>query len=56
MIIDSNNIKPIIDVTLENGKTRRFTKKLMYENTSDESEIKFHVQLVTISMFWKLGW
>jgi hypothetical protein len=42
-------MKPIIEVTLEKGKTRRFTKKFKYEKTADESEIKFHVQDVRTS-------
>jgi hypothetical protein len=31
-------------------------KKFIYEKTTDESETKFQVQLVTESIFWKLGW
>jgi hypothetical protein len=46
-----NNINPIIDVTLEKGKTSLFTKKFAYENIIDESETKFQVQFVTISIF-----
>jgi hypothetical protein len=44
-------MKPIIEVTLEKGKTSRFTKKLIYEKIIDESETKFQVQFVTISIF-----
>ena len=46
-----NSMKPIIDVTLEKGNTKRFTKKFKYEKIIDDNETKFHVQFVTISMF-----
>jgi hypothetical protein len=46
-----NSIKPIIDVTLEKGKTSLFTKKFAYEKIIEERETKFQVQLVTISIF-----
>jgi hypothetical protein len=48
-------MKPNIDVTLENGNKSLLTKKFTYEKISDETEIRFQVQLVIISMFWKLG-
>jgi hypothetical protein len=32
------------------------TKKFKYEKTKEDNEIKFQLQLVTISIFWKLGW
>jgi hypothetical protein len=44
-----------MEVTLENGNNNLFTKKLTYEKIMDESEIRFHVQFVIISTFWKLG-
>jgi len=47
-------MNPIIDVTLEKGKTSLFTKKFRYENTVDDNEIKFQVQLVIISIVWKV--
>jgi len=56
MSIHINNIKPIIEVTLENGKSNRFTKKFKYEKTNEDKDIKFQLQFVTMSMFWKLGW
>jgi hypothetical protein len=43
-------MKPITEVTLENGKTRRLMKKFKYEKITPEKEIKFHPQLVTASM------
>jgi hypothetical protein len=43
-------------VTLEKGKTRRFTKKFKYDKETPEKEIKFHPQFETASMFWKIGW
>jgi len=46
-----SNINPIIEVTLENGKRSRFTKKFKYEKTTPESETKFHPQLATASIF-----
>jgi hypothetical protein len=55
MRIESNNINPIIDVALEKGMSSLLTKKFMYEKTTDDSETRFHVQLVTESIFWKLG-
>jgi len=45
----SNNIKPIIEVTLEKGKTRRLTKMFKYEKITPDNETKFHPQLVTAS-------
>jgi hypothetical protein len=42
-------MKPIIEVTLENGKTRRFTKKFKYEKKTPDKETKFQPQLVTAS-------
>ena len=53
--IDSSSINPIIDVALEKGINNLFTKKFMYEKTTDDSETRFQVQLVTESIFWKLG-
>jgi len=47
----TKSIKPIIDVTLEKGKTSRLTKKFRYEKTTPESETRFQLQLVTASMF-----
>jgi hypothetical protein len=44
-------MNPIIEVTLENGKTKRFTKKFKYEKIIDDNETKFQLQLVIISMF-----
>ena len=44
-------MKPIIEVTLENGITKRFTKKFKYEKMTPERETKFHPQLVTASIF-----
>ena len=52
----SKSINPKIEVTLEKGNNNLLTKKFKYEKTSDESEIKFQVQFVIISIFWKLGW
>jgi hypothetical protein len=49
------SIKPITDVTLVNGKTKRLTKKFKYEKTTPEREIIFHPQLVTASTLWKIG-
>jgi hypothetical protein len=49
-------MNPIIEVTLEKGNNNLFTKKFKYENIIEDNEIKFHVQLVIISIFWKLGW
>jgi hypothetical protein len=46
-----SNIKPIIDVTLEKGRTSLFTKKFAYENIIEDNETRFQVQFVTISMF-----
>jgi hypothetical protein len=45
------SMKPIIEVTLEKGITKRFTKKFKYENITPESETRFHPQLVTASIF-----
>jgi hypothetical protein len=42
-------------VTLEKGNNNLLTKKFKKEKTSDERDIKFQVQFVIISMFWKLG-
>jgi hypothetical protein len=50
-MIDNSNIKPNIDVALEKGISNLFMKKFIYEKTTDESETKFQVQLVTESMF-----
>jgi hypothetical protein len=38
-------MNPIIEVTLENGKTKRFTKKFKYEKIIDDNETKFQLQL-----------
>lgn len=46
----------MIDVTEEKGNTNLFTKKFTYENIIEDNETKFHVQFVTISIFWKVGW
>jgi len=35
------SMKPITDVTLENGKINLFTKKFKYEKTTPERETKF---------------
>jgi hypothetical protein len=40
-----------MEVTLENGSSNLFTKKLIYEKIIDDNEIKFQVQLVIISTF-----
>ena len=40
-----NNIKPIIDVTLEKGKSSRFTKWFRYWTISPDKETRCHVQL-----------
>jgi hypothetical protein len=45
-----NNIKPMTDVTLEKGKTRRFTKKLRYEKKTPDNEIRFQPQATTASI------
>ena len=44
-------MKPIIEVTLENGSIKRFTKKFKYEKIKEDNETRFHVQLVTTSIF-----
>ena len=44
-----------MDVTLEKGKTNLFTKKFKQEKIIDDNETKFQLQLVIISIFWKLG-
>jgi hypothetical protein len=44
-------MNPIIDVALEKGISSLFIKKFKYEKTTEESETKFQVQLVTESMF-----
>jgi hypothetical protein len=46
-----SSINPIIEVTLEKGKTRRFTKKFAYEKIIEDNETRFQVQFVTISIF-----
>ena len=55
MVIVISNIKPIMDVKLEKGNKSLFTKKFKYENIKDDIEIRFQVQVVIISMFWKVG-
>ena len=50
-----SSIKPKIEVTLENGISNLLTKKLRYEKMMEDSEIRLKFQLVTASMFWKLG-
>jgi len=50
------NINPITEVTLENGRTKRFTKKFKYDKDTPENEIKFQPQLEIASIFWKIGW
>jgi hypothetical protein len=50
-MMDKSNINPSIEVALEKGISNLFTKKFMYEKTTEESEIKFQVQLVTESIF-----
>jgi len=54
--MDKKSINPMIEVTLENGNTSLFTKKFRYEKIIDDSETRFQLQLVTASIFWKLGW
>lgn len=49
-------MKPITEVTLENGKTKRLTKKFKYEKTTPDNEIKFQPHATTASMLWKMGW
>jgi hypothetical protein len=48
-------MNPKIDVTLENGSSSLLTKKFKKENIIEDNDIKFQDQLLTISMFWKLG-
>lgn len=49
-------MKPITEVTLENGKTNRFTKKFKYEKKTPDRETMFQLQLDTASNPWKMGW
>jgi hypothetical protein len=49
-MITLKSIKPIIEVTLEKGITRRLMKRFRYEKITPESETKFHPQLVTASI------
>jgi hypothetical protein len=49
--IVSNSIKPMMEVTLEKGRTNLFTKKFAYENIIEDNETRFQVQFVTISIF-----
>jgi len=44
-------MKPMMDVTLENGSTSLFTKKLRYEKIIEDKETMFQVQFVITSMF-----
>jgi len=44
IIIQSNNINPIIDVTLWNGKINRLTKKFKYEKIIDDNETKEEIE------------
>lgn len=49
MTIAIKSINPMTDVTLEKGKTNRFTKKFRYEKKTPEREIMFQLQLDTAS-------
>ena len=49
--MDIINIKLIIDVTLEKGKTNLLTKKFKYEKIIELNETRFQVQLVIASVF-----
>lgn len=51
MTIAIISINPITEVTLEKGKTRRFTKKFKYEKDTPDKEIKFQPQFEIASMF-----
>jgi len=44
------SIKPITEVTLENGRTNLFTKKFKYEKKTPDSETKFQPQATTASI------
>ena len=48
-------MKPIIEVTLENGKINLFTKKFKYEKTTPDREMRFHPQLPTASLVAQFG-
>jgi len=50
-MIDIKSMKPMIEVTLENGITNLLTKKFKYEKMTPDRETKFHPQEVTASMF-----
>ena len=54
--MDKSSAKPKIEVTLENGKTNLFTKKLKYENTAPLKLIKFHDQAEIRSDDKLIGW
>jgi hypothetical protein len=41
----------MIEVTLEKGITKRFTKKFKYEKITPDNETKFQPQFVTASIF-----
>jgi hypothetical protein len=49
-MIDNKSINPITEVTLENGKTKRLTKKFKYEKTAPDKETRFQVQPLTASI------
>jgi hypothetical protein len=51
MTIVNNNINPMTDVTLENGKINRLKKKFKYEKKIPDKETIFQLQLETASIF-----
>ena len=42
--------KPIIEVTLEKGRTRRLTNKFKYEKNTPDKETRFQPQTDTASI------
>ena len=48
--MDIKSINPIIEVTLEKGKTKRFTKKFKYEKIAPDNEIRLNVHPLTASI------
>ena len=49
-------MKPIIDVTLEKGSNKRFTKWFKYENTLPDNDTRDHPQVETASGDAGLAW
>jgi hypothetical protein len=47
----SKSIKPIIEVTLEKGRTSLLTKKFKYEKKAPERETRFQPQTAIASKF-----